>query len=53
MAEVENMKTKNKRIITEHQKPIRQPSNAIWNLFDAPKDIDAVKLVEQSWKKDR
>jgi antitoxin PrlF len=44
------VKSENKRIIMESPNHIPNPSNALWNLFGKPMDIDAVKLVEESWK---
>ena len=29
---------------------IPNPSDALWNLFGKPLNIDAVTLVEESWK---
>ena len=43
------VKSENKRIIMESPKRISDPSNALWNLFGKPLDIDATKLVEASW----
>jgi len=43
------VKSENKRIIMESPKRISNPSNALWNLFGKPLDIDATKLVEESW----
>lgn len=40
-----------KRIIMEIPEHIQNPSNALWNLFGKPLDIDATKLIEESWKK--
>ncbi len=38
------------RIIIEVPKKIGDPSEYLWNLSKKPLDIDAVKLVEESWK---
>lgn len=38
------------RIIIEVPKKIADPSEYLWNLSKRPLDIDAVKLVEESWK---
>lgn len=43
------VKSENKRIIMESPKQISNPSNALWNLFGKPLNIDAAKLVEESW----
>lgn len=40
-----------RRIIMEPQQQISNPSDVLWNLFGKPLDIDATKLVEDSWKK--
>lgn len=37
------------RIVIEVPKRIDNPSEFLWNLSKKPKDIDAVKLVEESW----
>ncbi|MGD0203040.1 MAG: hypothetical protein ABSC20_03940 [Candidatus Bathyarchaeia archaeon] len=34
----------------ESPKRFSNPSDVLWNLFGKPLDIDAVKLVEESWK---
>ena len=44
------VKSENKRIIMESPKRISNPSDALWNLFGKPLNIDATKLVEESWK---
>jgi len=44
------VKSEDKRIIMETTKHIADPSDALWNLFGAPLDIDATRLVEESWK---
>jgi len=36
----------------ETKKHVSNPSDALWNLFGKPIDIDAVRLVEDSWKED-
>jgi len=38
------------RIIVEVPKKIADPSGFLWGLSDKPLDVDAVKLVEESWK---
>lgn len=38
------------RIIVEVPKKIADPSGFLWSLSDKPLDVDAVKLVEESWK---
>ena len=43
------VKSEGKRIIMESTKRIANPSDALWNLFGKPLDIDAVRLVEESW----
>jgi AbrB family looped-hinge helix DNA binding protein len=43
------VKSENKRIIMESPKRLSNPSDALWNLFGKPLDIDATKLVEGSW----
>jgi|GEM_PF-965673 antitoxin PrlF len=43
------VKSENKRIIMETPKRITNPSDTLWCLFGEPLEIDAVKLVEQSW----
>lgn len=45
------VKSENKRIIMESPKRISNPSDALWNLFGKPIDIDATKLIEDSWEK--
>ena len=37
----------------ESPKRLSNPSNALWNLFGKPLNIDATKLVEESWKETR
>ena len=44
------VKSEKKRIIMETSKRIPNPSDSLWCLFGKPLDIDAVKLVEKSWK---
>jgi len=44
------VKSENKRIIMEAPEHISNPSDALWNLFGKPLNIDAVTLVEESWK---
>jgi len=41
---------KGRRIIVESPEHIPNPSDALWNLFGRPMDIDVVKLVEESWE---
>ncbi len=38
------------RIIIEVPKKIANPSEYMWTLSKKPLDIDAVKLVQESWK---
>jgi len=40
-----------KRIIMEAPQHVSNPSDVLWNLFGKPLNIDATKLVEESWKK--
>jgi len=40
-----------KRIIMEAPLHISNPSDVLWNLFGKPLNIDATKLVEESWKR--
>jgi antitoxin PrlF len=44
------VKSENKRIIMETPKHIINPSDTLWCLFGEPIDVDAVKLVEESWE---
>ena len=44
------VKSENKRIIMETSNHITNPSDALWCLFGKPMEIDAVKLVEESWE---
>jgi antitoxin PrlF len=44
------VKSENKRIIMESSEHIPNPSEALWNLFGESHDVDAVALVEESWK---
>jgi antitoxin PrlF len=44
------VKSENKRIIMEAPERISNPSDVLWNLFGKPLNIDAVTLVEESWK---
>jgi AbrB family looped-hinge helix DNA binding protein len=39
-----------KRIIIEVPEKTLDPSEYLWSLSEEPQDIDAVKLVEESWK---
>ena len=39
-----------KRIIIEVPEKMTDPSEYLWSLSEKPQDIDAVKLVEESWK---
>ena len=43
------VKSENNHIIMESSKHISNPSDALWNLFGKPLNIDAAKLVEESW----
>jgi bifunctional DNA-binding transcriptional regulator/antitoxin component of YhaV-PrlF toxin-antitoxin module len=44
------VKSEDNRIIMESPKHISNPSDKLWNLFGKPTNIDATKLVEDSWK---
>jgi len=44
------VKSEDKRIIMEAPRHISNPSDVLWNLFGKPIEIDATKLVEESWK---
>ncbi|MCW4002380.1 MAG: AbrB/MazE/SpoVT family DNA-binding domain-containing protein [Candidatus Bathyarchaeota archaeon] len=44
------VKSENKKIIMETPKHITNPSDTLWCLFGEPIDVDAVKLVEESWE---
>lgn len=44
------VKSENKRIIMESPKRFPNPSDTLWNLFGKQYNIDAIKLVEESWK---
>ena len=44
------VKSEDKRIVMESPKHISNPSDVLWNLFGRSVDIDAVRLVEESWK---
>ncbi|MCW4000102.1 MAG: AbrB/MazE/SpoVT family DNA-binding domain-containing protein [Candidatus Bathyarchaeota archaeon] len=44
------VKSENKRIIMEAPKRIKNPSDSLYCLFGKPLNVDAVKLVEQSWE---
>jgi antitoxin PrlF len=44
------VKSENKRIIMESQNRISNPSDALWCLFGKVSDVNAVKLVEESWE---
>ena len=43
------VKSEDNHIIMESTKHIPNPSDALWNLFGKPIDVDATKLVEESW----
>jgi AbrB family looped-hinge helix DNA binding protein len=43
------VKSEDNHIIMESSKHISNPSDALWNLFGKPFDLDATKLVEESW----
>ena len=43
------VKSEDHHIIMESNKHISNPSDAIWNLFGKSINIDATKLVEESW----
>lgn len=42
----------NKRIIMESPKRVANPSDTLWCLFGKSLDVDAAKLVEESWETD-
>jgi antitoxin PrlF len=44
------VKAENNRIIMESPKHFTNPSDKLYCLFGKPLDVDAVKLVEQSWE---
>jgi AbrB family looped-hinge helix DNA binding protein len=44
------VKFENKRIIMESPKRTPNPSETIWRLFGKPVDVDAARLVEESWE---
>ena len=44
------VKSEDNRIIMESPKHISNPSDKLWNLFGKPINIDATRLVEDSWK---
>jgi AbrB family looped-hinge helix DNA binding protein len=48
-----SVKTEDNRIVMETAKHVSNPSDILWNLFGRPIDIDAVRLVEASWKEIR
>jgi antitoxin PrlF len=43
------VKSEDHHIIMESSKHISNPSNALWNIFGKSLNIDATKLVEESW----
>ena len=43
------VKSEDNQIIMESSKHISNPSDALWNLFGKSLNIDATKLVEESW----
>ena len=45
------VRSEGRRIIIETSEHISNPSDVLWNLFGKPLDIDATKLVEESWMK--
>jgi AbrB family looped-hinge helix DNA binding protein len=44
------VKSEGNRIIMESPKHISNPSEKLWNLFGKSINIDATRLVEESWK---
>ncbi len=44
------VKAENKRIIMEPPRRVTNPSDTLYCLFGKPIDVDAVKLVEESWE---
>lgn len=41
------------RIIIDVPKKVTDPSEFLWSLSENPRDIDVVKLVEESWEEPR
>ena len=41
------------RIIIDVPKKVTDPSDFLWSLSENPRDIDVVKLVEESWEEPR
>jgi AbrB family looped-hinge helix DNA binding protein len=44
------MKIKENTVVIEVPKKEKNPSDALWKVFGKSMDIDAVKLVEESWE---
>ncbi len=44
------VRSEKKRIIMQKPQHIPNPSDTLWCLFGKPIDVDATKLVEESWK---
>jgi AbrB family looped-hinge helix DNA binding protein len=44
------VKSEKKRIVMEAPERVTNPSDALWNLFGKSLNVDAVSLVEESWK---
>jgi AbrB family looped-hinge helix DNA binding protein len=40
------------KIVIEVPERVQDPSDFLWSLSESPTEIDAVKLVEDSWKED-
>lgn len=40
-------------IIIEASKKVADPSEFLWSLSDEPRDVDVLKLVEESWEEHR
>jgi len=45
------VRSEGKRIIMETPQHISNPSDVLWNLFGKPLNIDATKLIEESWRR--
>jgi len=44
------VRSEGKRIIMEVPQHVSNPSDVLWNIFGKPLNIDATKLIEESWK---
>lgn len=47
------VKSENNRIVMEAPERISNPSDVLWNLFGKTINVNAVTLVEESWKETR